>query len=168
MRSVEEMTKARRGQDGDTFVEVLIAIAVVTSVLGIVYATMNRNLAIMRNNQERTEASKIAQSQIEAIKAAMATDAGRSRINSFDSNAPFCISLTNGDIDEISVSATPVASLQADILSSANYDTCISSFYHYVVKRNGSGLDPTFTITVRWDTLGGGRSQTQMTYRVPR
>ena len=55
-------------QRGDTIVEVLIAMAVASSVLGITYATMNRNLLITRGAQERTEAAKLAQGQLEILK----------------------------------------------------------------------------------------------------
>lgn len=69
------MRKATRNrqQAGDTIVEVLIAIAVVSSVLAIAYSTMNRNLQIMRNNQERTQAVRVAQDQIETLKARQRT-----------------------------------------------------------------------------------------------
>jgi len=60
----------RFNQKGDTIVEVLIAITVAASVLAVGLSTMNRNLVTTRNNQERLQASKLVQGQIELLKAA--------------------------------------------------------------------------------------------------
>ncbi len=62
----------RKQQRGDTLVEVLLAIAVAGSVLGIAFSTMNRNIVSTRAAQERTEAAKYAQGQLESLK--FATD----------------------------------------------------------------------------------------------
>jgi type II secretory pathway pseudopilin PulG len=65
------MFKLRGGymkQRGDTIIEVLLALTVVGLSLGIAYGITNRSLAIGRNAQERTEAVKLAESQIETLK----------------------------------------------------------------------------------------------------
>lgn len=56
-------------QRGDTIVEVLLAMAVVGVVLGSSFGIANRSLNIGRSAQERTMALKIAESQLELMKA---------------------------------------------------------------------------------------------------
>jgi prepilin-type N-terminal cleavage/methylation domain-containing protein len=56
------------GKRGDTIIEVLIAIAVVGSIMTGAYAVATRSLNGVRVSQERGEALKIAESQIEIIK----------------------------------------------------------------------------------------------------
>jgi len=149
------MFKRDRAQSGDTIVEVLIAIAVVTSVLGVVYATMNRNLNIMRDNQERTEASKTAQAQLEALKGLYS--ANPTAITGQNSNG-FCINAAT----VVTIASKPQGTLAADDL---NYSTCTSSFYRYVLRRDALN-DKLYTATVRWESFGSGRSEVVMVYRI--
>lgn len=55
-------------QRGDTIVEVMLAMAVIGMVLGVAYGIANRSVTIGRSAQERSEALKIAESQLELIK----------------------------------------------------------------------------------------------------
>lgn len=57
-----------RNQRGDTIVEVLIAIAVIGSVLGTSYAIVNRNAKSYQQINERTEALKLAEGQMESLR----------------------------------------------------------------------------------------------------
>lgn len=57
---------------GDTLVEVLLAMSVIGLVLGASYAIANRSLATGRNAQEQTEAVKLAESQLEFLRANIA------------------------------------------------------------------------------------------------
>ncbi len=60
----------RLGEGGDTIVEVLLAIAVVSAVLGGAFVSANRSLNGTRVSQERSEATKLVQSQAELLSAA--------------------------------------------------------------------------------------------------
>lgn len=55
-------------QRGDTIVEVLLAMAVVGMVLGVAFGIANRSVAVGRSAQERSEALKYAETQVELIK----------------------------------------------------------------------------------------------------
>lgn len=139
------MSKNRRGE---TIVEVLIAIAVVSSVMGIAYSIMNRNIQILRDNQERTEASKIAQSQLELLRVGLASD---NTTHIPTDGAAFCM-----------LSSTA----SRGVSNPENFDTygeeCSNGLYHYSMKRNASDG---YTVAVIWDALGGGRSQVVMAYK---
>lgn len=54
-------------QAGDTIVEVMIAMAVASSVMGGAFVVVNRTLANSRQAQEHSEALQIANQQIEGI-----------------------------------------------------------------------------------------------------
>src|SRR5687767_4350813 len=56
---------------GDTIVEVLIAIAVVSLILGGAYTTTNRSMQATRSAQERSVALTLAESQIERLNGMM-------------------------------------------------------------------------------------------------
>lgn len=58
---------------GDTIVEVLIACAVISLVLVGSYATVNQSLKNSRQSQEHSEALKVAEGQIEALRGLAAT-----------------------------------------------------------------------------------------------
>ncbi|CAN5448619.1 hypothetical protein BH10PAT3_BH10PAT3_8260 [soil metagenome] len=154
-------------QRGDTIVEVLIAMAVASSVLALTYVTMNRNLNITRASQERTEASKVVQGQIEALKAR--TDAGRTLVSD-----NFCIDATDGSEIELppgipnTTGSTPAARLAADDFSKyinplGVTEDCVSSgLYHYgAILVSGT----TYRFYVRWERVGGGgREEIIMVY----
>lgn len=55
-------------QSGDTIIEVLIAMTVIGMVLGASFAIANRATLTGRAAQERTEALKLAESQLELLK----------------------------------------------------------------------------------------------------
>ncbi len=59
--------KPLRTTTGDTIIEVLLAMAVAVSVLAGAYVLANQAMRLGRQAQERTEANKIAQGQIEAL-----------------------------------------------------------------------------------------------------
>ncbi len=146
-------------QKGDTIVEVLIAIAVVSSVLGIAYGTMSRNLQIMRTNQERTEASRLGQGQMEMLKALWGSD--QQAIIS-QGNAGFCL---DGGALRLLDGGAPAANSENDDLGGYR-DECVSSgLYRIGVK--GDPTTRVYRVYVRWDALGGTRSQVITAYRLP-
>jgi type II secretory pathway pseudopilin PulG len=55
-------------QQGDTIVEVLIAIMVVSLVLVTAYAATTRNVSIMQDTEEHSEALQLAQTQLEFLR----------------------------------------------------------------------------------------------------
>ncbi|HUB93493.1 MAG TPA: hypothetical protein VMB52_03235 [Verrucomicrobiae bacterium] len=59
-----------RGEHGDTIVEVLIAIAVVSLVLVVAYTTSTRNISRLEDTQEHSEALQLAQTQLEYLHSA--------------------------------------------------------------------------------------------------
>ncbi len=75
-------------QKGDTIIEVLLAMSIIGLVLGASFGIANRSVQIGQSAQERTEALKIAESQLEIFKSEYFTN---SSIQSRDESRPFCL-----------------------------------------------------------------------------
>lgn len=149
-------------QNGDTIVEVLIAIAVVSGVLGATYSIMNRNMLLVRDNQERSEASKIAQSQLELLKNTW----DHTNPNDFPSshNVSFCF---GPDRSIVYLSSALPDNNAADDELSAYDSACIQDdVYHIGIRINATAATRTYIVTVRWDKIGGGRNEVAMAYRL--
>ena len=69
-------------QRGDTIVEVLIAIAVASAILGGSYTIANKSSQQIRGAQERTEASKIAAGAVENLASTIASTSPLSVVSS--------------------------------------------------------------------------------------
>lgn len=158
---------SRRNISGDTIIEVLIAIAVSASVIALTYITMNKNIAITQANQDRIEATRIIQSQIEAL-----------RVSHHDilqsltiPNAPFCFNA--GRITELPLGAVN-DNLTSDDYSLYGDDLVGCSNGDYRIGVKGDTVDARqYVIYVRWDRTGGrsktiyeNRDEIKMTYRV--
>lgn len=134
------MKKKYLGSRGDTIVEVLIAIAVVSGVLGGAYVSASRSLNGSRQSQERGEALKLAEGQLERIKAATTS--------ATTMTAPFCMDSNNN----------PVAAS-----NSACKPNLGGPIYTETINRSGN----TFTVQISWDRAGGGGNENAtLVYRV--
>ena len=143
----------RLNQRGDTIVEVLIAIAIVSMVLGGAYVTTNKSLKATRNAQEHTNALKLVEGQVEQIKSVAG---GSNPDNVFTGINPFCID--NG------VVVAPTAA--ACRVNSAGAPTTAEPIYRLSATRTGSNL---FTVTVTWSSITGNPSASEkMVYRIYR
>jgi len=148
------MSVLKLRQRGDTIVEVMIAITVASSVLGVSLSTMNRNLAITQINQERTAASKVAQGQLEALKAA---DLSKLPVMPSVGTA-FCYSDNGASIlNRRSLSASQVMNFTSSL------DVCQKSFYSYSIVRSATN---SYSIYVRWDSTKGTKESVTMAYRL--
>lgn len=154
----------RKSQRGDTIIEVLLAIAVVSSVLGISYSIMNRNILTLRSNQERTEAAKIAQAQLETLKYTWNTNPAAIGAGGF------CFS---GGAHRPLGGTAPTASISDDIYTNYSAAGCrFNNLYHAGIRRTATD---TYTVYVRWDQVGGrqgasdarfARNEVVMVYRL--
>jgi len=63
---LQRTSKAK--QRGDTIVEVMIATAIISLVLAAAYVTTNKNTTLMQASQEREQAQRLVEAQIEALR----------------------------------------------------------------------------------------------------
>lgn len=137
MRSVIKIKNSR----GDTLIEVLLAISIVGLILVASYALANRSTQAIRQAQERSEALKNAESQVESLitflNSGQATPTGA-----------FCLNGT-----------TPVAG-GCSFGPDGRYGLSIST----------EPSNPnTYNITVRWDRVtGGGQDELTLRHRIYR
>ncbi|CAN5698526.1 hypothetical protein BH23PAT2_BH23PAT2_03200 [soil metagenome] len=153
----------RLNQKGDTIVEVLIALAIIGMVLGGAFATADRSIRVMRQSQERTEAVKVAENQLEIIKARASIVDPEPGSNVFIDDNDFCIA-TDGTVStfDLGFVLTPYNELPPD----SDFDgyplecEALDRYFSHV-SYDGDNYDR-FTITVRWLRLGGDIDQVQV------
>ena len=126
---------------GDTIVEVLIAIAIVSLVLTVAYVITNKNTVAIQGNQERIQAQHLVEAQIESLRAqgSLTTSGDCFNATGSEVGGPACTGLTQPG-------------------SGASYSTSISG-------PNGN----IYTILVKWSSLGGtatNDSSVTMYYRL--
>ena len=150
---------------GDTLVEVLLAVAVVSSVLGIAYSIMNRNLQIMRNNQERTAASKYAQGQLELLKQAPGSLAPTVLEFCMTDGVPSEQHELEGAGSE-NILHPELASYNPEAYT--NHPECVrEGIYRIGVRRESETTTPIYRVYVRWDEIGSGqRREVIFAYKV--
>jgi type II secretory pathway pseudopilin PulG len=148
---------------GDTIVEVLIALAVLSAVLGGAYLSANRSLASNRDSQERGEALKLAEGQIEQLKSLAKTTP-----SVLSTGGVFCIDSANSIKTNDGMVSDPFPSLDGDTLATPNYNLgCIQKPSGVSYYMSISGSSNLFTIRSRWNRInGGGNNEVKLTYRL--
>jgi len=126
---------ARRKQAGDTIVEVLIAVGIVSMVLVSAYAVTNRNVRASQETQEQMYAQKLAEQQAELLRSTSISSGG----GCFNSTNVFVISAPHSAACERSNEG-------------AKYGVSITN--------SGSR----YKVNIDWVTLGGGTSNVTIYY----
>lgn len=134
------MKKAK--QHGDTLIEVLLAMTVIGLVLSASFGIANRAAQTGRAAQERTEALKLAESQLELIKAYIKDTSGGDNVESH-SFSSFCIDMTAPAAGAEAVNSTSSECRNIDV------DGNSGGFYNVEIVNNAD----TYEITVQWDRI---------------
>jgi len=157
--------RLRSNQHGDTIVEVMIAMAVLGLVLVVSYATANHNTLSLQDAQERSVALKLAESQIEAMKAFNSSSSANSG-QLFSQTDPFCMigtTITANDPSKVAGQNDcmfDINSQRAGTGAEPAFNVRVTSAA-IPVSGGTSGLGKQFTVTVNWDSvLGNGKTIT--------
>jgi prepilin-type N-terminal cleavage/methylation domain-containing protein len=142
----------RTRQRGDTLVEVLICILIVSIVLMGAYVTTQRASRGIRSSQEHAEALKLAQSQLEQLRA----DAESEDPDVFTSGQPFC--MANG---EPQGSTTPQCTQDA-----TGNQAVTQPEYRMSIARANNGDASLFTVRAEWDDINGSQARETIYYRL--
>lgn len=160
-----------RSERGDTIVEVLLAIAITAAVLAGAYVATNRSLKASQSARERSEAIKIAETQIERLKYLNVNPPapGPGAANIYQ-NGPFCITSTLTTPAYNDTDTTP-----AGIIVAAEPAGCSFSPRYYVLITRNSASN-VYQIQVVWINTTGvngsvaegfeGTDQIKMYYRI--
>lgn len=127
--------KTAVGQTGDTIVEVLIAVGIISMVLASAYAVTNRNARISFETQEQMYGQKLAEEQTELLRTITSVPG----IGCFDATGAY-------------------------VVAGAHSASCerTNGGARYGVSIQGTGTH--YTVTVDWDKLGGGTVKVTMLY----
>ena len=137
----------KQNQIGDTIIEVLLAMSVIGLVLGAAFGIANRSVSIGQEAQERSEALKIAESQLELFKSEyfVSTDvSGRSESSSF------CFDpIVGGSVVRESSSASCM---------NINGNGLAGLYSVSIIPPTSADLSKTYEIKVTWARLGNSAS----------
>lgn len=155
-------------ETGDTIVEVLMAIAIISIILGGAFVSANHSLANSRQAQERGEALKIAESQFEQLRL-YAKDPSKSPAM-FDTTRDFCID-SSGNVVPFTIVPNYDPSHDFPALANDDYSgvpaQCVFSFYHVSINYRYPGADSLFTMAIRWDrSISASKDQIIMSYKL--
>jgi len=165
------LKKLHSHQAGDTIIEVLLALAVTVTVLTGAYVVANRALKIGRLAQERTEATKIAQGQIEAIASlARAGKLEAATIPLEGSGLPQCLPVWS------TAPAWDQKAHSGNCQSNNLYDIAvvrelpIAGGYSYTPSGSGCSVNclpfgGQFKVTITWPSLGGDTTNQKLEIR---
>lgn len=128
-----------KNQKGDTVVEVLLSVAVLSLILSISYGLANRSTMAVRASQERSEALKVNEAQQESLKTYLSDP--NHEVPAED--VPFCLSAG-------AIQTPPACSEGTD----SRYST-------QIILDNG-----VYTATTTWDRISGGQDRLQIAYKV--
>lgn len=143
-------------QKGDTIIEVLICLAILGFVLTLAYSIGTRSLGSIRSSQERTEALKIAEGQLEQIKYLGKKDSPDPAIFSGLTD-PICIKSDGTPSNTFSPRPD-----DPDLDDFSAYDSeCTNrdGLYNIYISRPAGSDGGIFTVRVRWERYGGGANQ---------
>lgn len=152
------------GQRGDTLVEVLICILIVSMILTGAYVTTNKSTIRVIDSQERAEGLKLVQGQLEQIR----QNATTASPNIFDQPVAGTFCMVNGAI----VNGTN-ANCRQD-RSGAAAPVGVDPAYQIAARR--TACDPTlglptpcslFTVRATWNSISTkGQAYQEMSYRL--
>lgn len=150
-------------QRGDTIVEVLISIAIISSVMAGAFVAANRSLDQARQSQERSEASEILKAQTELLKVAIKDPT--KRISDTTTPSRFCLDSTTNR-NNLGNGSPPT--LAAD--NFASYGPCkfgTDGRYNVAIERvTVAPAVYDYILTARWESFGlNGRDEVKYSYR---
>jgi type II secretory pathway pseudopilin PulG len=168
---------------GDTIIEVLLSIAIIGLAIASSYALASRSLRTGVLATERTQANKMAESQIEALVFREKQSNSDTWSNYFTNINNFCLDITatsqtaaDGSLNTAwkplqNTGANPDNLVVAG--ASAGYNpTCLDASGKYYVNatshNNNDGQGTTYLFTVRWLSIASGVTESsQLYYRIP-
>lgn len=152
-------------QSGDTIVEVLIAVTIISVILAGAFGVTRMSTAGVRDAQEHLEATGLMESQIEMIRANATTVNPKNANSVFNVGNPFC--MYYDPITQVA-SAYGYKSVQC-YQNSAGQETSVEPIYHVNVHRSNSCIDACtsglsgslFKPIITWNNINGN-SQTNV------
>lgn len=159
--------KKNRRQRGDTIVEVLIAVIVLSTILASAYVVASRSYKENQQTQEHAQALQVAQAQLETLRATSSRPAVTPFC--FDSSGNLVANSTwpPGTITD-DASTDTASQYPRDCKQAPSGGSCTGAVCYRIAIRKGLYNDANlYTVTVRWDGINGGTDQVRLDYRLP-
>jgi hypothetical protein len=157
-----------RAESGDTIVEVLISIAVVSSVLAGAFAVSNRSTINILDSQEHAEALQHLQGQVELLRTAVTTGEDALVNSIVTNNNHFCLEASGSTVVVHEMTTLPWPSSSTDTYSQyPNECERKDGIYHMAINRITPPVDSgLYNLTIRWPSTRGSPNEIQLRYRV--
>ena len=146
-----------RKQAGDTIVEVIIAVAVVSSVLIGAYTVTNRSVQAVRDSEEHAQALQWLQGQVELLRQAALTKG----FLTFPFTSAFCLGTPSGVMTRYGAAAPECLAgglYQLQITGPGSAPTC--------APLPSSLCTTSFNLQATWPAVSGGYSTVYLSYKV--
>lgn len=157
---------------GDTIVEVLIAVAIIGSVLTGAFTVTQKSSHAVRSSQEHSEMLQILQSQVEVVRA-LAMDQAKEDEPTAPTTGVYSTSPTFFCVDSATrqrVNQTRLANVLPPIADDTfvNYEKAckVGNEKRYNLAISYDSTSKLFTFNGRWDRVGGGKNQEKLYYRI--
>lgn len=163
------MNIRRLNQAGDTIIEVLVAVAVVSMVLASAFVTVNRTSKNARLTQENQEALKLAEGQLEAIRGLAGNAAAAATL--FSTPRQFCVNK-----DGVTLSAFSATTYAGTNINTPGYypddgshTRCVRQLtgedYLYYISVSKPTVS-TFRVNVDWNGPTANRANVSLIYEM--
>ncbi len=157
------MSKLLRNQVGDTIVEVLICIAIMAGVLASAYAIVSRTSNNSQQAREHSQALKVAESQVELLKALLVTQPGQAFCMTRDPASP--TKTLNGFV-ALNAPTVPTAMSAYPTECRVPYGAETERFWVSITKDRLTPGPGTYKVHVKWDGATGGIDSVELAYKV--
>lgn len=142
-------------QRGDTIIEVLLAMSVIGLVIGASFGIANRSVRIGQDAQERSEALKLAETQVELFKVAYKENI---EIASIQEDQPFCLQSGDSTYNYYPIDESICKDIDAVGNSEGLYSVSI-------IPPGNSDPTETYEFKVKWLRLGASnKTDTEANY----
>jgi len=140
--------QSTRSQAGDTIVEVIIAVAIVSSILAGAFVVTNSSSKAVRDSEEHTQALQYLQGQVELLR----TDAAKSAGLPVSLSTAFCLD-------------------SSGYWPAGNAKCFVGNIpFHLTITSPTSsplpGTTTTFNLSATWPSIAGGNAAVGLSYKV--
>lgn len=145
------MLHSKRKQAGDTIVEVVIAIAVVSTILVGAFVVTNRSTRAVRDSEEHAQALQYLQGQVELLRHSALVPGALLPPNLANLTTPFCL--------DVAGPHQPADTQNACLLN---------NLYRMKIWQDPASAGPTttFILTATWPALDGSTGTVNLSYKV--
>jgi prepilin-type N-terminal cleavage/methylation domain-containing protein len=148
-----------RAERGDTIIEVLISLAVVSLVLASAYAITTRNVSTNQDTQEHNQAQQIVQKQLEELRAISVNGA----VSSFQSQG--CI-VKNVSTGLLGFTSNLGGGCTFDADATTAHCTAEPCYQVAITQLDAANNPSLFEITATWTSLQGTTSSVALDYGI--